>query len=89
MPAASPVGFTDTLSVPGVVPLAGAAVSHDPPLAVVLVAVKLSAVPLLVTDTLCAGGAAAPAWAVNDKVVGLSTRLGRAATAGVSVEFAL
>ena len=42
-----------------VVPLAGAAPSQAPPAAAV---VKLRPVGLLVTDTLCAAGAAPPIW---------------------------
>ena len=84
MPAARPVGFTDTLIAPGVVPLAGVAVSQDPPVVVVLVVVKLKAAPLLLVETLCAAGAAPPDWAVKDKVVGLSVREGAAATVRVT-----
>ena len=85
MPAARPVGFTETLIAPGVVLLAGVAVSHEPPLVVVLVVVKLRAAPLLLVDTLCAAGADPPACAVNDRVVGLSVRLGSAAAVTVNV----
>jgi hypothetical protein len=47
VPAANPAGFTATLTVPGVVPLAGVADNHDPPAAAV---VKLNAVPLELTE---------------------------------------
>ena len=77
--------MTETLIEPGVVPEAGDAVSHDPPLVVVLVVVKLRAAPLLLVDTLCAAGAAPPACAVKDRVVGLSVRLGRPAAVTVNV----
>ena len=68
--------MTDTLIAPGVVPLAGDAVSHAPPVVVVLVVVKLRAAPLLLVETLCAGGDEPPAWAVKDRVVGLRVRFG-------------
>jgi hypothetical protein len=80
VPAARPAGLTDTLIEPGVVPEAGEAVSQDPPLVVELVVVKLKAAPLLLVETLCAAGAAPPACAVNDNVVGASVRVGAAAT---------
>ena len=59
--------------------------SQDPPVVVVLVVVKLRAAPLLLVATLCAAGAAPPACAVNDRVVGLSVRLGSAAAVTVNV----
>jgi hypothetical protein len=83
VPAARPVGLTVTLIDPGVVPLAGVTVSHEPPVVVVLVVVKLRAAPLLLVDTLCAAGADPPACAVNDRVVGLSVRLGTPAAVTV------
>ena len=84
MPAARPAGLTDTLMEPGVVPLAGVALSHAPPVVVVLLVVKLKAAPLLLVVTLCAAGAAPPAWAVKDKVVGASVREGAAVTVRVT-----
>jgi hypothetical protein len=47
VPAVRPAGFTTTLTVPGVVPLAGAADSHVPPEAAI---VKLNAAPLELTE---------------------------------------
>jgi len=85
VPAARPVGLTETLMEPGVVPLAGVAVSHAPPVVVVLVVVKLRAAPLLLVETLCAAGAAPPACAVNVSVVGLRVRFGRPAAVTVKV----
>jgi hypothetical protein len=54
----NPVGFTETLRLPGVVPLAGLTVTHVHP----AVALKLIAAPalLLRTETLCATGAEPP-----------------------------
>lgn len=80
-----PVGFTVTLIAPGVVPLAGEAESHAPPLVVVLVVVKLKAAPLLLVETLCAAGADPPACAENNNVIGLSVRFGSAAAVTVKV----
>ena len=59
VPAASPEAFTATLSDPGVEPLAGVTVSHDPPDAA---AVKFSAVPVLDTDSVCEPDAVVPDW---------------------------
>ncbi len=47
VPAAKPVGLTATLTVPGVVPLAGVAESHVPPEAAT---VKFNAVPDELTE---------------------------------------
>ena len=58
MPAVRPVGFTATLNVPGVVPLAGVAVSQ----VWFVVTVKFRADPVLVTETLCAAGVVPPIW---------------------------
>jgi len=86
LPAARPVGLTETLMEPGVVPEAGVAVSQDPPVVVVLVVVKLRAAPLLLVETLCAAGAAPPDCAVKVSVVGLRVRLtGAAVTVKVTL----
>jgi hypothetical protein len=69
--------------VPGVDPLTGEALSQVAEL--VVVAVKLKAAPLLLTAMLWAAGAVPPVCAVNDRVVGLTTRLGRAAAVTVNV----
>ena len=51
VPAAKPVGLTDTLTAPDeVLPLAGLADNHDPPELVVDAVVKLNAAPLLATE---------------------------------------
>ena len=50
VPAASPEAFTATLSDPGVEPLAGVTVSHEPPDAA---AVNVKAAPVLDTASVC------------------------------------
>ena len=57
-PTDNPLGFTDTLRLAGVVPEPGVTASQ----AADAVAVRLSAEPLLVTDTPCAPGVAPPIW---------------------------
>ena len=56
VPTARVPGLAETVSVAGVVPLVGFTVSHDPPLAVDGVAVKLTAVVLLTARPCEAGG---------------------------------
>ena len=58
VPADNPLGLTDTLRLAGVVPEPGVTASQ----AAEGVAVRLSADPLLVTDTPCAAGVAPPIW---------------------------
>ena len=58
VPADNPLGLTDTLRLAGVAPEAGVTASQ----AAEGVAVRLSADPLLVTDTICAPGVAPPIW---------------------------
>ena len=58
VPADNPLGFTDTLMLAGVVPDPGVTLNQ----AVEPVAVRLSAEPLLATDTLFAPGVAPPIW---------------------------
>ena len=58
VPADNPLGLTDTLRLAGVVPEPGVTASQ----AAEGVAVRLSAEPLLATDTLCAAGVAPPIW---------------------------
>jgi hypothetical protein len=57
VPAVKPVGLTATLTVPGVVPLAGVADNHVPPEAAV---VKANAAPLELTEIGCVAGVAEP-----------------------------
>jgi hypothetical protein len=58
VPADNPLGSTDTLRLAGVVPEPFVTLNQ----AAEAVAVRLSAEPLLVTDTLCAPGKLAPIW---------------------------
>ena len=58
VPADTPLGLTDTLRLAGVVPDTGVTASQ----AAEAVAVRLSAEPLLATDTLLAPGVAPPIW---------------------------
>ena len=58
VPADNPLGFADTLRLAGVVPDPGVTLNQ----AVEAVAVRLSAEPLLATDTLLAPGVAPPIW---------------------------
>ena len=60
VPAANPPGFTETLRLPGVVPLRGETLSQFPPELVDAEAVNESAPPLLDTDAVWAAGAADP-----------------------------
>jgi hypothetical protein len=62
--------FTETCTLPGVVPLAGVAVSHVPPLVAAAATVKLIAPGEPDTVTVCAAGAAPPTACVNVRVLG-------------------
>ena len=67
VPGTSPVGWTETLRVAGVVPLLGVAANHVAD----VVTVKLSSLRLLlVTDTFCGEGELPPACAMKAKLVG-------------------
>ena len=69
-PTARVPAFAETCTVPGVVPLAGVAVSHVPPLPAAAATVKLMApgVPEIVSA--CAAGADPPAACVKVRLVG-------------------
>src|SRR5712691_7070113 len=71
VPAAKPIGFTETESVPGVVPLAGFMESQLPLL--VAVAVNGPAAPVQVNETVCGAEPAPPVKAVNDSEPALNT----------------
>ena len=79
--AASPVGFTETLKLWGVVPLPGLTDSQLPPDAD---AVKLSAEPVLPTLTFWDGGFEPPVVKENDSADGLTVRFGAAVTVSVT-----
>lgn len=66
MPAASPVGFTDTLTVAGVFPLAGEAENH----AAFDAVVNESAAPVAATLSGFDAGAEAPTTALNESEAG-------------------
>jgi hypothetical protein len=73
-PAANPLGFTRTVSVPGVVPIEEPMESQPPLLAGVT---WNCAAPLLqVSDTVCAAGAAPPALAVKESEPALNVNVG-------------
>src|SRR5512135_1525739 len=76
VPAASPAGFTDTLSVDGVVLLAGATDSQLPPFTVAAVALRLTCAPLLVTDSVWAAGAPPPTCAEKVRLAGVTVSAG-------------
>src|SRR3974390_3234797 len=65
VPTASPVGFTATCTVAGVIPVAGVAVSQLPVLLVLVATLKLSAPGVPVTAPFAVGLGGAPAAAVN------------------------
>lgn len=84
MPAASPAGFTDTVTVDGVLPFAGATESQLPPLVVDAATVKLRGLPLLETATGCDPGGVPPIWKPKDNVRGATEMVGAAVTVKVT-----
>ena len=61
VPAVKPAGLTETPTDPDVVlPLAGVAESHEPPVVVATAVVKFKAVPLLATVIVLAAGVVPP-----------------------------
>ena len=82
VPRASPALLTETDTEAGAVPLAGVAASHDASSDVVKLSVPP---PVLVTDSDCAGGAAAPSTAVNDRPAGATASAGGCGGSTVSV----
>jgi hypothetical protein len=83
VPAVNPAGFTDTLTVPGVAPLAGVALSHvaEP----VVVTANINDVLLLPTVRDCAAGALPPTCAVNESEAGVTVKFGCEAAVTVKV----
>ena len=76
-----PDGLIETVTVPGVVPLAGLTVSQ--PLLEAL-AVKPSAVPELETEMVCEAGGLSPVRYANDIVLGLTVNVAGACTTMVT-----
>ena len=69
-PIASVPALAETCRVPGVTPLAGVAVSHVPPLAVVAATVKFTGPGVPDRVTVCAAGTDPPAAWVKVRLVG-------------------
>ena len=73
VPAVRLAAFTDTATVPGVVPDAGVALNHPLPVAMVTAVVNASAVAgVALTEMFCAAGAAPPVCAVNESDAGVA-----------------
>jgi hypothetical protein len=80
VPAASPVGFTPTVRVAGVVPLVGVTVNQLPPAAVAVNAIG----ELPDNAIVCAGAGAPPLWCVYVSEVGLTPIVGALLTVRVT-----
>jgi hypothetical protein len=80
VPAVRPVMLEDTVSVAGVVPVAGETCSHDAPLAVAL---KV-AFGLALTARVCEAGEAPPAVAEKESVPGLTLSVDAGLTVNVT-----
>ena len=84
VPTARVPGLAETVSVAGVVPLVGLTESHDPPLVVLAVAVKLTG-DVLLTARFWEAGRDPPCWKPNARLPGVTVIVAELVTVSVTV----